>query len=118
MTPSELNVLLLEFAGVRIPKDPSFHQLLKNDLFDMHDELCRLGICYPDLHINNVLWVEEEPEALPGLPSPIHQRVDQFRIIDLVSANFTDLKHKILYDQYLHAINMIIEVVQYGERYY
>ncbi|KAH9910560.1 uncharacterized protein B0H18DRAFT_1068006, partial [Fomitopsis serialis] len=107
---ASLSILLLEFVGRPVSDYYGLGQDLREDLYDMYKDLCELGIYHHDLRHENVLCVDEDSglEGLPSLASPRTGRVYGFRIIDLETAEQTNVRPDRLYIECDHVIEEII----------
>ena len=54
-------------------------------------DLLNYGVAYGDWGHRNILCAPEVPPGLPGLPSPLLDRVYGFRLVDLEDAAITEI---------------------------
>lgn len=90
-----LSVLILERLGGMLPLGKKVSQETSAEIESLHSELAALGVVrWHDVRRENLLRAPASPPGLPSLPSPLHKREYNLRLIDFEFAaktNFTQL---------------------------
>ncbi|GJJ09749.1 hypothetical protein Clacol_003973 [Clathrus columnatus] len=88
--PALLSVLLFERLGGRMPiQEPIDH--IRDDIFEVYNDLSRLGIEHLDIRWSNILSVIQDPDyESSGIVCPNHGRVHQWRVVDFDLARKTN----------------------------
>ncbi|GJJ15366.1 hypothetical protein Clacol_009642 [Clathrus columnatus] len=94
--PTLLSILLLERLGERMPLRQPLHAI-ESDVYEIYNDLSRLGIEHMDVRWSNILSVLQDPNGQSlGVVCPNHGHTHQWRIIDFDVARKTDGSMKYL----------------------
>jgi hypothetical protein len=62
------------------------------DVHDIYDDFARMFVYPNDIRYANILGAPASPPGIPGLVCPFHNRVHEWRIVDLEHLVETNLK--------------------------
>ncbi|EKM57098.1 uncharacterized protein PHACADRAFT_91214, partial [Phanerochaete carnosa HHB-10118-sp] len=90
-TSDSVSILVMERLGDLLPVGEPLSDSLKQDAYDIYDDLAHMHIWPRDVRYANIL---SAPPSVPGLPSvicPIHNRAHTWRVVDFEHAVETNV---------------------------
>ncbi|CAL1713735.1 unnamed protein product [Somion occarium] len=112
--PRVLTLLILERLG-----DPPSHRTKSDDLkglksqaLDMLSELSHFHIRHGDIHSRNIVMAAPRLPDFPNLPSPCHQKVYDWRLIDFSLAYETDVGEDAMMDEAARCVDSVLDDVK------
>ncbi|GJJ14382.1 hypothetical protein Clacol_008646 [Clathrus columnatus] len=113
--PTLLSILLLERLGGRIPLRQADYTDIKSDVYEIYDDIGKLGIEHIDFRWSNILSVTEDSDHPPSkLICPNHGHAHQWRIIDFHLARKTNATPEYLHSCFDSHLRRLFNNAPYG----
>ncbi|CAL1706281.1 unnamed protein product [Somion occarium] len=117
VTPTKVSILIMERVGGRLPLGEMLPDGLREELDSMYLDLSKLGVDHVDIRYFNILYAPPPLPELPFLPSPLSQRVYNYRLVDFDNSYKSNRGPALWYGYHRCLLSRLLMNLPYGDIY-